>query len=326
MNESELISLWNKEKPIYSAWGSFIIEQIKDSLIEQGKNLDTFLKINIDRPRLKADESLLDKAFHRPNKSYTDPYYQIEDKVGVRFVVLLTDDINTICAAINNNPAWHFDNCKHFIQDKFTDPLLFSYQSVHYILRPANELKYKEVTIPTTTPCEVQIRTLLQHAHAELTHDAIYKAKKEIHPEVHRTVAKSMALIETTDDFFSHATKLINHGPLQEHGIAEGLDALYVNKTGLRPLLQKSSLIVYDTYERFLDENLLESVSKFLSEHAFLSEKINERYFSQVFFRQSAVLFVYWMMKMKKRRLLQDWPLSRALLGDIANDLGVSID
>lgn len=326
MNESEFISLWNKDKPVYAAWGSFIIEQIKVALLEQGKDLDVFLKINIAEPRLKADESLLDKAFHRPEKSYTDPYYQIEDKVGVRFVVLLLDDINTICQVINNNPAWECDNCKHFNQDKFKDPLLFSYQSVHYILRPQAELEYEGVKISTDIPCEVQIRTLLQHAHAELTHDAIYKAKKEVRPEVHRTVAKSMALIETTDDFFSHATKLINHGPLQEHGIAEGLNALYLKATGLKPLFQKSSIIVYDTYERFLDQYLLESVNDFLSEYPFLPEKIHERYFSEVFFRQSSVLFVYWMMKVKKRRLLQDWPLSRALLENIASDLGASIE
>lgn len=326
MNEQDFRSLWDKEKPIYSAWGLFIIEQIKSSLEEQGKDLKTFLKIDPKEPRLKSDESILDKAFHRPEKSYQDPYNQIEDKVGIRFVVLLTEDIDFICETIQRNSSWKFDNCKHFAQEKISEPLLFSYQSVHYVLRPAEDFIYNDVKIPSNTPCEVQIRTLLQHAHAELTHDSIYKAQKKVHPEVHRTVAKSMALIETTDEFFSQATKKLNYGPLQEHGIAEGLDSLFFKNTQLKPISQRSSLVVYDAFEQFLDDSTLGSVSDFLERNSFIFDKIKDRYFSEVFFKQSVVLFVYWMMRNKKRRLNQDWPLSRSLLENVANDLGVSID
>lgn len=326
MNEQDFISLWNKEKPIYSAWGLFIIDQIKSSLKDQGKDLKSFLKIDTIEPRLKSDESILDKAFHRPEKSYQDPYHQIEDKVGIRFVVLLTEDIEFICETIQSNPTWKYDNCKHFAQDKVTEPLLFSYQSVHYVLHPAEDFTYNGIKIPSSTPCEVQIRTLLQHAHAELTHDSIYKAQKKVHPEVHRAVAKSMALIETTDEFFSYATKKLNQGPLQEHGIVEGLDSIFFKNTELKPISQRSSLVIYDTFEQFLDDSTLQSIIEFSQINSFIFEKIKDRYFSEVFFKQSVVLFVYWMMRNKKRRLNQDWPLSRSLLENIANDLGISID
>src|SRR3546814_10997244 len=52
------------------------------------------------------------------------------------------------------------------------------------------------------TPCEVQLRTLLQHAHSQLTHDTIYKPKTIASSHTKRFVARSMALIETVDDFF----------------------------------------------------------------------------------------------------------------------------
>ncbi|TOO37902.1 (p)ppGpp synthetase, partial [Vibrio parahaemolyticus] len=74
---------------------------------------------------------------------------------------------------------------------------------MHYVVRARVDLQVKGLMIKAGTPCEIQVRTLLQHAYAELTHDAVYKAKTVVEPEVHRTVAKSMALIETTDDFFS---------------------------------------------------------------------------------------------------------------------------
>ena len=42
---------------------------------------------------------MLQKAFYR-GKDYRSPYEDIEDKVGLRFVVLLTEDIRTIEAAL----------------------------------------------------------------------------------------------------------------------------------------------------------------------------------------------------------------------------------
>ena len=61
-----------------------------------GKNLDSFLKLPA-KHRLKDDKSLIDKAFYRADKQYRDPYREIEDKVGARFVVLLIEDIKDIC-------------------------------------------------------------------------------------------------------------------------------------------------------------------------------------------------------------------------------------
>ena len=201
MNEVEFIERWKLEKPIYKAWGGYVAGWICKKLEKRGNNLDEFLKIPA-KCRLKEDGSLLDKAFYRPGKDYSDPYNQIEDKVGVRFVVLLLKDIKEICNVVQEHNIWVFDACKHFDEDKERDPLLFTYQSVHYIRKPKELMDIDGLSIPASTSCELQIRTLLQHAHAELTHDAIYKAKRTVQPKVQRTVAKSMALIETTDDFF----------------------------------------------------------------------------------------------------------------------------
>lgn len=324
MNESELRQLWLREEPVYKAWGYYVLEEVSAALSVRGRDLESFFKVQV-KPRLKSDKSLIDKAFYRPEKSYSDPYAQIEDKVGIRFVVLLLDDISEICEVIEGSECWSFDGCKHFEQDRINSPLLFSYQSVHYILRPNEDVEFNGEKIPAGTPCEVQIRTLLQHAHAELTHDAIYKAKKEVHPEVHRTVAKSMALIETTDDFFSQATRRLSYGPLKEYGVVEGLDLLYFQFSGLKSTSQRSASIIFDEFECFIDGSLLGEVSELIMQRPFLADKLKERYFSDLFFTQSVVLFVYWMLVNKKRRLLHDWPLSRAPLELMATDLGVSI-
>lgn len=326
MTEVEFKSRWESEKPIYEAWGKFILSEVSAALSIAGKELSSFFKVPGSQ-RLKATESLIDKAFYR-NKDYKDSYSEIEDKVGVRFVVLLLDDIQTICEIIESSDRWTFDACKHFDEDKEREPLLFTYQSVHYTLRPCEEIEFDQVLIPKDTPCEVQIRTLLQHAHAELTHDAIYKSKKKIKPSVHRTVAKSMALIETTDEFFVSATKEINLGPLQEHSIIERLNGLYKSYTGLDAHLQKSSLIIRDEFESIISEDLITNIQNQLidvDKYGFLPDLIQSRYSEPALYQQNIILFLYWMVIRRPRRLVRDWPFSKDLINTIATDVGVSV-
>jgi len=323
MTEAEFQAKWNKEKPIYDAWGRFIVQQICTTLSDRGKDLGVFLKLPA-KHRLKDDRSLIDKAFYRAGKNYADPYNDIEDKVGARFVVLVIDDIDLICDIIRTSEYWSFDACKHFDEDKEKSPLLFTYQSVHFVLRPKKTFTFEGVHIPTDIPCEVQIRTLLQHAHAELTHDAIYKAKTAIKPRVHRTVAKSMALIETTDDFFTEVTQQLNQGPIDELGIVSKLDALYFSFTGIKAETQKSMLTILDEFEDLVDDELIGKIEAFVKSNDAIPEIIKSKYTESAFYKQSTVLLIYWMLKRKKRKLLDHWPLDRQMLIPLANDLGVS--
>lgn len=324
MNELVFLEKWNLEQPMYKAWGSFIIQTIKEQLQNSGvEDIDSFLKIPV-KSRLKTDNSLLDKAFRR-NKPYTDPYAEIEDKVGVRFVVLLTSHIDIISNLIKENPNWNYDLCRDFKAEQAKDPLMFTYQSVHFILRPKNPITYSGVEIDTSTPCEVQIRTLLQHAHAELTHDAIYKSNKIAEPHVHRTVARSMALIETTDEIFCKVTDELNAGPLKDYSIIEQLDSLYYSLTQLQSNNQKSSLSIWDAFEQFIDENLISNIQKFIAKNPAIPMIIKEKYSGNSIYRQSIVLFIYWMLKKNKHTLLNNWPLPTAELDTLASDIGVSI-
>lgn len=323
MNESELRELWSKEKPLYKVWGEFIVDDIKGSLTKAGKDLSTFLKVPA-KYRIKDTDSLIDKAFHQPNKSYTNPYYQIEDKVGARFVVLLLSDIEEICDIIKNSNAWLAEPSKHFQEDRDKDPLLFTYQSVHYILKPQDSRVIKATHITPDIVCEVQIRTLLQHAHAELTHDAIYKSQRIAEPRVLRTIAKSMALIETTDDFFTETTELLNSGSFQEKDVKQ-LDAVYMDLTGLKPNNLKSSLAIWDVFDQFLDRKLISNIQKMVSGNPAIKDAILTQHATNTFYAQSTILYVYWLLLNKKQRLLRDWPLDKNILKPLAVDLGISI-
>lgn len=200
MNEvDEFITAFEREKIIYSSWGELVLQYIKDKLIE--KEIYSILKIPPSY-RLKDVSSLVEKAYFR-SKNYENPYKDITDKVGVRFVVLLTDDIHSIKEIIESCPIWEYSDDRDFIKEKEEKPYLFDYQSVHYVVKNLEHIiTNKNILIPAETPCEIQVRTLLQHAYAEVSHDSVYKCKANPSSEIKRRMARTIALMESTDELF----------------------------------------------------------------------------------------------------------------------------
>jgi ppGpp synthetase/RelA/SpoT-type nucleotidyltranferase len=323
MTELEFQDIWESEKHKYAAWGQFVVSEIQNEIFKKGKDIDVFLKVPA-KSRVKDNDSLLNKAFFRIGKNYSDPYNEIEDKVGVRFVVLLIEDIELISSIITESSHWSFDACKHFNEDKEREPLLFAYQSVHFTLKSNQPVLYNHIDIPANIPCEVQIRTILQHAHAELTHDAIYKSKRVVKPKVHRTVAKSMALIETTDDFFTLVTKQLK-GPVEDLGIISCLDALYYSYTDIKSSSDKLLIVILDEFEELVDENLISSIEKYINANKVIAEIIKAKYTEGNIYKQSTVLLLYWMLKRRRQKLLDRWPFDRNILVPFANDIGIAL-
>jgi ppGpp synthetase/RelA/SpoT-type nucleotidyltranferase len=326
MNELEFLEKWSEESPMYCAWGSFVSSKICESLEQSGKILSSYLKQSPEQ-RTKDAASLLDKAFYRANKHYQNPYDDIEDKVGCRFVVLLVEQIEDLTSIIRDEQSWDYKECRHFQTEKDNEPLLFTYQSVHYVVRAKTDFYHNDSLIKAGTACEIQIRTLLQHAYAELTHDAVYKAKTLVEPDVHRTVAKSMALIETTDDFFSTVSTRLNSSSSDNLCFQYQLDELYLRYIGSSSLqAQKSSIVILDEFDHLIDEHSLTKLENFLNKNSYIADAIRLGCKSNPFYTQSVILFVYFLIKRKKNILLRDWPLSKSIIERLAVDIGASLD
>lgn len=326
MNQIEFLDKWHSEKSIYQAWGNFVVSKVNSSIESLGYNLNNYVKIILPA-RIKDDSSLIDKAFYRPNKSYEHPYDEIEDKVGCRFVVLLVDQVEQVADIIRSDTSWIAEECRHFNDERNSAPMLFTYQSVHFVVRAKDSLEFGGVNISKGTPCEVQIRTLLQHAYAELTHDSIYKAKKIVKPEIHRTVAKSMALIETTDGFFKEvSTSLL--GPIEQYEIVSILDSLYEEFLSSPPLeLQKSSYFVLDMFEDLFEDKFQSRIRRLINNENYnLVDVIKNNAHKNLFYKQSIAIFTGWLIIERRHRVIRDWPLDSSLLEEFALALSVSLD
>lgn len=325
MKESEIIERWKADQPIYSAWAGFILNEINAHLerLITPISLDYFVKVPV-KPRLKAESTLIDKALHR-GKGYADPYGDITDKVGMRYVVLLTGDIKKVCSVIEGvdcSPFWEPSKDRDYEKERLLKPLEFSYQSVHYVIYAKTDIKYDGVIIPEGTPCEVQIRTLLQHAHSELTHDTLYKPKTTAQPHVRRTVAKSMALIEATDEFFEQAMQNLNEATRAQQKLMEVLSSIYVQHIGVQPGTEHSNQMVIDAFaERMTSENMMQ-IGPYLESKPFIFERVASRQATHHLFKQPAILLAYFLAERMAETTKQYWPIDTEDLELVFSDLG----
>lgn len=326
MNELAIKNLWAAEKPIYLAWGEYVTERIVKELLADADSrpLDELLKIP-PKPRLKADVSLIDKALYR-DKNYADPYRDIEDKVGVRFVVLLTKDIEVVETAIRAC-GFLVSKDKDFETERDKKPLEFPYQSVHFVVRSTKDVRFKGHKIPKGTPCEVQVRTLLQHAHSELTHDRIYKSKAEPPAKIKRTVAKSMALIEATDDFFGSVLSALDELDRPARELLESLTETYRNAVvGLAPEKAKLNVAIIDALQSVVGPKAAEEVSALLTERSFLGAGIARLAVTHHLFRQPAVLLAFLGADKAPSATREAWPFADEELRLIYNELGKNLE
>ena len=322
--ETDLLERWRAERPMYDAWGQFVSETLTEAVSHAIRPVavEQFLRIPI-KPRTKEESSLLAKAFRR-GKAYSDPYNDIEDKVGLRFVVLVSADISIVEKAINTCPKWTAKLARDYEEERRQRPYEFDYQSVHYIVRSKSEVTVRGIAVEAGTPCEIQVRTILQHAHSELTHDTIYKPNIQASPDVKRSAAKSMALMEATDDYFMKVRDWLDSALAPSREISTAVRRLYSAITGMEPESSPLDSLLIDHFGKWAKEGFEVELEEFLREKAFLADRIKERAPTDLLFRQASVLLVYWAIKCAPRGSPKDGPLTDEELAPIYSDLGIA--
>lgn len=269
--EQKFLELFESNKSVYEAWGDYVVKEIcgavEKNLSDRNLPLSCFFKIP-PKYRLKDAESLVKKAYHR-NKPYKDPWNDITDKVGCRFVVLLLSDIEIVEKAISEKKdIWTFSHDRDFKKEINENPEKFAYQSQHYILRNIESLQLNGVEIPRDTPCEVQIRTLMQHAYSEITHDTIYKSDFKRKNEIVRLMSRCSALIESTDEIFEQANKSLNGLNEKFHFLYDCTKA-FVKTNNLKCFEKKDDLKISRKLIDLWDDEKIKEYKDFLDQVAF---------------------------------------------------------
>ena len=114
--------------------------------------------------RTKTVDSFLEKLA-RPGKSYAEPLNQITDLVGLRIILYYPSDVDEVCSIwreqFSVDESSSVDKRAELASDQF------GYSSVHLVCRLSESRRALAEWSPfASTCCEVQVRTVLQHAWA----------------------------------------------------------------------------------------------------------------------------------------------------------------
>lgn len=180
-----------------------------ENLVKAVKSvLDTCLfelPIHTIQARAKDMESFLKKAA-KPSKEnpstpkYPRPMSDITDLAGLRVITYFPDAIEAVEEVLGRE----FEIIERTDKSKKFDASgQLGYQSVHFLIR----FREPRTQLPEYSPfarlvAEIQVRTILQHAWAEMEHDIQYKSAEEIPTLIRRRFAALAGLIEIADREF----------------------------------------------------------------------------------------------------------------------------
>lgn len=308
-------------RPELDAWGKFVMESIK-SKVDPSQ-----VSLQIVSVRVKDIDSAVGKI---ARKNYETPLTQMTDLVGVRFVVLISPQIDPIKVIIESYATWTATLDRDSNEEINETPESFQYQSQHYIVRCKEGLEVDGLSITPGLPCEIQVRTIMQHAYAEVTHDSIYKPSAgKIPPKARRFVASSMALIETADHLFCETMHLLEEENRPRNQLWKGLASLYTSQLGNIGMGydEKLNLAVLDNLEQYNSDTALEEIRVLFLNRDILLNKIRMRVASDPFWSQPTALYAYWLVKKDSLHAFDAWPFASAhdALMQVYSDLGEAL-
>jgi ppGpp synthetase/RelA/SpoT-type nucleotidyltranferase len=211
--------------------------------------------------RAKELDSFEDKASEAhpsdPAKpKYGSPLTEITDLAGVRVVTFLPMTRDEFDQLIDKE----LEVLERIDKGKaLQDERHFGYQSIHYLVR----LKPPRVDLPEyqglgNRVCEIQLRTMVQHAWAEIEHDIRYKSKVgELPSEITRRLERVAGMLEVADREFQSIsdehTKLVEKtrlaiqasispttGEGTEAAVSSGPVDIAISEENVRTLVEKA--------------------------------------------------------------------------------------
>lgn len=166
--------------------------------------VEIYIKNLLDKNKIKyafltARDKTLNSFIEKiERKKYNDPFKEIDDFAGVRVVALYKDEIPTIEKLIENE----FKIIKKIDRNNDLEIDHFGYEAIHYVLKLGSKCKGVRYDSLKKLKCEVQVRTILQDAWANVAHHLTYKREKDIPKILQRKLNRLVGLFETADEQF----------------------------------------------------------------------------------------------------------------------------
>jgi|GEM_PF-1767141 len=324
--ERQLIVEYDKLKPLLIHWAEFVDGVAVETILSNGFDL-SHIQIH-PKCRLKSDIAVIRRAFYRDIESSSDPLRRIEDKVGTRVVVTTLDDVKQIRGIIMASSKFWTPRESRGIEKHLSKPREFDYQSLHINLTPTSEVpgfeniskKEREYYI-----CELQVRTLLQHAFAEVAHDTIYKGAFGADSQLVRILSRGVALMEVTDESFCQAYEIMNKEETYEKSFLNRLIILSKEKLGIEFQAKKvDNMLTNDLFDIFdvKSVDIGEVERTLIVNRDIIIKTINKS--NSYLITQPVLLLIIHLIFANSYKVKEEWHLEEDILRDLFYKLGFS--
>jgi putative GTP pyrophosphokinase len=188
-----------QRRPLYEAFITVVRNILRDAI--QRKSL----RITSIDARTKELESFGEKAVTRSERNPEEPKYkkpldEIQDLAGVRVITFFPRSVEEVgeCVREEFEVVEHIDHTAARQQEE-----KLGYLSVHYIVKLTEpRTRLPEYRRFEGLKAEVQVRTVIQHAWAEIEHDIQYKSSATIPQAIRRRFMSLAGLLEIADREF----------------------------------------------------------------------------------------------------------------------------
>jgi len=234
----QAIQEYQKVRPLYEEYTNAVKNVLSEAFRVQN------IKIHSIETRAKAIDSFGNKASKPSPNDPNKPYYQnalsdITDLAGARVIVFLPRTLDMVDSVIQAefNVIEKTDKSVILIKEE-----KFGYASIHYLARfKENRTNLLEYSRYKDLIVEIQVRTILQHAWAEIEHDIQYKEVETIPSTIRRKFMSLAGILEIADREFqaiqddderlrTEARKSVQEGKLEQVEITPDALKTYLNK------------------------------------------------------------------------------------------------
>jgi len=230
-----------------------VFEELKTNL--NGLISKHGIKIHSLNGRVKTRAGLAQKI-SRPDRNYQD-ILEITDLIGFRVITDSEDVIENVARMIEQTFNVDFKNSTNKLFAK--DQQKFGYRSLHYVcsfpLESAPAFQF-----------EIQIRTILQHAWAEIEHDIGYKVSAELPGQFRRRFSQIASLLEVADrEFVAIRADIKAYEQNLQQMSLERDEKIELDQVSLRSILDRREIAI-------LDQITANVLKKSLSEEEFFPD------------------------------------------------------
>lgn len=203
-NKTNVLAQYDQQYKKYKRFANEVEHQLRSILEEEG------IVCNAITSRVKERDSL-DKKIDIKMDKYSD-LSGITDIAGIRIITYYDNDVDRVAKIVERE--FCVDKENSIDKREALDPEKFGYCSVHYVVT-LNEtrLQLSEYRAYAGMKCEIQIRTVLQHAWAEIEHDLGYKNEIAVPRDIRRSFSRLAGLLEVADKEFQEIRDFLAEYP-----------------------------------------------------------------------------------------------------------------